>query len=611
MRKSSASTGKNKAKYDQWRHDVDDLTCKELTRSDTKQNEAQKSQPVKIAQLLGNSKSAVKDSKRKRAQPERLRVRAFTDIKGVHTEEGNNLCSFKPLERNVRRNLNFNNHIPDQQKDDTANRTICCKFTDGIDGQKNNKRVNRKSFLLPPNSIKDMHLRKSCRMRGYSKVDEESIKSSCSNKIAEVEKSTSNKIYQKPPKKCIKPYHSSKYFSSTENIKNLNLDQDRSAMPMGIGIVKKGDEVLKHSERDNFGDNNLMDAVTIHQKSVTTNSSCTSFATTTPCNSVVQPCRKFFSINDVTMKNVKNSPSSSQSHSQKYHSDTDLTRFSKDLSGISKDELFQQLRNIQEYIFNAEDNLSKLKLTVEYMTKLLSGCKLNKMDNQDDCFAKNNSEYIRHIKNEVTNECKKLYSDELSPKMIPSDVTLNREIQGNTDYKLMKSMRNDLDLLTLHDSTNIDIGSPNPCTNLIDGDTENKENCSTLILPLNNNDQPRSLKNTKVIARILQTPTIDNDSFLNLERECGTMDMLSPKIHRPVLQSTPAVSYLKDKGERPVQEYMRLKSNMNLLQTPDIKGFRSFQQGFSTKKQLFPNKTHISDTVLAELCNLYTESPKV
>ena len=96
-----------------------------------------------------------------------------------------------------------------------------------------------------------------------------------------------------------------------------------------------------------------------------------------------------------------------------------------------------------------------------------------------------------------------------------------------------------------------------------------------------------------------------DESFLELENQLN-ITHAKPMQNNSQLK-TPKIKK-KGKQKRPLREYMALKSNMNFLETPDGKKFRSLCQIDDVDKSVL-NVTYISNKLLTDLQNLYSESP--
>lgn len=101
----------------------------------------------------------------------------------------------------------------------------------------------------------------------------------------------------------------------------------------------------------------------------------------------------------------------------------------------------------------------------------------------------------------------------------------------------------------------------------------------------------------------------ENDSFVNLENMLDITNIKSNVTIVSLKKSTPVLNkYKNKKEERPLKEYMALKSRMSCLLTPNIKHFNNSQ---SKNDNLHPEsgeaKASLSGKILAELYNLYED----
>ncbi|KAK1133182.1 hypothetical protein K0M31_014536 [Melipona bicolor] len=127
----------------------------------------------------------------------------------------------------------------------------------------------------------------------------------------------------------------------------------------------------------------------------------------------------------------------------------------------------------------------------------------------------------------------------------------------------------------------------------------------------------------KKVPQIIVTDNVDNkendgvqsmkkvsdnttdESFLELENQLNITH--AKPMQNDFQLKTPKINK-KGKQKRPLREYMALKSNMNFLETPDGKKFRSLYQIDDVDKSVL-NVSYISNKLLTDLQNLYSESP--
>ncbi|XP_054011955.1 metacaspase-2-like [Hylaeus anthracinus] len=180
MYSKSNSAGKSQVKQSQSIRRTDYYTCSKLTETDTHKNDYERTQPIKIAQLLRkeeNLKTTHKDSVRKRAQPERLGPLSSVKNKKINKESdginanGQSTC----FDKHVRRNLNFNENTENNIQENNEIKNKPKKYARNNSTCKNVTSMSRNSLLLPPNTIKYKYLhRRTTVTTKCSKIDEES-----------------------------------------------------------------------------------------------------------------------------------------------------------------------------------------------------------------------------------------------------------------------------------------------------------------------------------------------------------------------------------------------------------------------------------------------------
>ena len=107
--------------------------------------------------------------------------------------------------------------------------------------------------------------------------------------------------------------------------------------------------------------------------------------------------------------------------------------------------------------------------------------------------------------------------------------------------------------------------------------------------------------------RLAKLAKSSDDSFSRLENElCITIAKKSKsKPGTPVERKK-----LDPRSRRSIREYMALKSTVNFLQTPDVKGLPTpMKMGKDTPSRCLAEKRSISRKLLTELDDLYSESP--
>ncbi|KAL6421005.1 hypothetical protein ACFW04_013558 [Cataglyphis niger] len=100
----------------------------------------------------------------------------------------------------------------------------------------------------------------------------------------------------------------------------------------------------------------------------------------------------------------------------------------------------------------------------------------------------------------------------------------------------------------------------------------------------------------------------ENDSFVNLENMLDITNIKSNMTIVSLKKSTPVLKYKNKKEERPLKEYMALKSRMSCLLTPNIKHFScSKAKNDNLYSESSDAKASLSGKILAELYNLYED----
>lgn len=100
----------------------------------------------------------------------------------------------------------------------------------------------------------------------------------------------------------------------------------------------------------------------------------------------------------------------------------------------------------------------------------------------------------------------------------------------------------------------------------------------------------------------------ENDSFVNLENMLDITNIKSNMTIVSLKKSTPVLTYKNKKEERPLKEYMALKSRMSCLLTPNIKHFScSKVKNDNLYSESSDAKASLSGKILAELYNLYED----
>ena len=123
---------------------------------------------------------------------------------------------------------------------------------------------------------------------------------------------------------------------------------------------------------------------------------------------------------------------------------------------------------------------------------------------------------------------------------------------------------------------------------------------SELLQNNENNKENRKAMNIQSISEAIQ------ESFVQLGNQNNIAQMKSVQGDY-IQQQTPTINKYRQK--RSMKEYMALKSTMSFLETPDGKKLRSLCSTGKLDKSIV-NKSYISNKVLTDLHNLYSDSPE-
>lgn len=97
----------------------------------------------------------------------------------------------------------------------------------------------------------------------------------------------------------------------------------------------------------------------------------------------------------------------------------------------------------------------------------------------------------------------------------------------------------------------------------------------------------------------------ENDSFVDLENKLDITNIKSSTTIVSLKKSIPVNKYKNKKEEKPLKEYMALKSRMSCLLTPNIKHFNCSQSKNNLHSESGDAKASLSGKILAELYHLY------
>lgn len=542
-------------------------TCSKSVQKDIymDKRDYEKPQPIKIAQLLGlseNLKSSQKDSARRRMQPERLgtcptkkstRKNDKQNGGGIYNQSVN-------VQKSVRRNLNFNECSTNTLKNSHENKIQSNKFTsDKLTDKTCSDSLRKKSLLLPPNTIKEKHLEKCAhKIKRYSKI------SGIPNKIVHTDKKGIN---QKEYKKIeivnsLSPNNKSFNNNSTvlfdgvkpsnEYIDSTVPSKDINAKYVDINHVQcfETSPIISHSE---------ISFQCTSNKKMTDNEN----------RSLIQhnSTEEKPILNENTLKNRRSTKEKKEEdeHMQNICSSLQNTKLidveddSSEMVSINKNKLMTLERDLKNLLNVTEENVFKLKSMLMYIKNLNEKGTLSDADTQK-----------KHT------ELEKI-----------SNIMVDKGVQVETSSNLIQYSGENFKTPIIH-TPQITV---------------------TNILSLNRNQSIRDIDNDKENYEFINKKRIsdEDESFLELENQLNIKHTKS--IQDPFcLQKTPVITRHKQKQKRSFREYMALKSSMKFLETPDGKKFKPMYQIDNIDNSVL-NATYISNKILTDLHNLYSESP--
>ncbi|XP_034192697.2 uncharacterized protein LOC117609979 isoform X1 [Osmia lignaria lignaria] len=551
----SSSTGKAKVKHSRLRM-TECSTCPKVMHKNTPKKDYERPQPIKIGKLLRqaeNIRNVQKDSARKKIQPERLGPSSTVkSTKKDSKQNGIGTCDGTVnVMKCVRRNLNFNEFPVKSSQNNHENKTQPNKLTldESISKKCSDSIIKKRSLLLPSNTIKGKHLQKCTdKVNRYSKIPV------IPNKIPLINKEN---IIRKEQRK-----------TETVNILQLNKESHKiNNSTMRFGSIKPLSEnkIIKSS-----GHLNSMSTDTSHLQCLET-SHIVPKVKISP-----RPTNQEITMNNENQLLVQNNPPQERCTSneidliteqftkseegeciQGLHSilqDTKLVDSENNMICINRDKIMSLECGLKNLLSVTEENVLKLKSMLMCITKLLSG-------NDEKITLSNADVKKNHIELEK------------SPK----------EVQVDT-YNLIEQQLEENVRTPIAHTSRINV---------------------TNVLSLNTNQNVESDKKNYELINVKRMSNGDG-SFLELEKQLNII-YTKPTKDSISLQKTPIVKRYKQK--RSFREYMALKSTMKFLETPDGKKLKPLCQIDNIDNSIL-NATYISNKLLTDLSNLYSESPE-
>lgn len=272
---------------------------------------------------------------------------------------------------------------------------------------------------------------------------------------------------------------------------------------------------------------------------------------------------------------------------------------------LNKAELIILASNLKHLICRLEEDTSNLKLMLTIVTKMLSAINLSKGIKDNETKTKQQmTEVIENLNNNTK------VIDNMDTKL-PCIMITN--IDTECDNILKETCKtpdiNRSKFLETNEKNN-----PQPSDQMYVASGSNKENKEILNSPIIKQDFKSKTRrhSARLMAKVLNNLNVTNDSFVNLENE---LDIVNIKCNTPI---TPLINHTSTKNKykdkkigRPLKEYMALKSRMSCLLTPNIKQFNSSESKNKIHRETNDTndtRTSLSDKLLMELYNLYGDS---
>ncbi|XP_076637803.1 uncharacterized protein LOC143349979 isoform X3 [Colletes latitarsis] len=542
-------------------------TLKRTQKNSAHKKDYEKSQPIRIAQLLKEQetlKKTQKNSERKKAQPERLGPLSSTKCTGKDKPVGiKKQNQSLHAEKRVRRNLNFN-EISDSILENNENTNKSNKFIINEPISKDIlTRLNKKSLLLPPNTIKHEYIQKCTK-----NVDEHSKRQEVSEKHISTVKKSDARI-------CSIMHKENREWELNGSLLLNNELPGKTSVQFKCIKTSNGCETAKVSNSlglNIISKNQPQCSETPSVKKFVQSSRCTTYQEIT-VNNEDQLCIQDNLIHEVLIPNKINSKNEvfDKSEDQNLCNDLQDTKLvvakndngkptSSEMIYVDKSELIHLEYQLKNLLNTMEDKISEVNSTLMCITKLLSV---------------NNEQVIQpniYIEKQDCSESGKVHS-----------MMLDKEVEETICCKLLQQTEENLEAPISHD--------PQICVNSVKRISLNKSNKS------NKENHEVTIENN--------TPTNADESFLNLEEQFNITCEKFVQAHC-IQQKTPTVTRYKQK--RSLREYMALKSSMRFLETPDGKGFKSTCRESNIDTSIL-NKSYISNKVLLDIQNLYSDSP--
>nr|XP_012226036.1 PREDICTED: ras guanine nucleotide exchange factor B-like [Linepithema humile] len=278
---------------------------------------------------------------------------------------------------------------------------------------------------------------------------------------------------------------------------------------------------------------------------------------------------------------------------------------------LSKTGLTVLQSNLKHLICRLEEDLSCLKLISTLIANTLFEA------NVTNKASENNETKIKHLATKNLNNTEEVDNVKTeSPSMLVNNLTSKNIITDSDNIVEETCKSSDVTSDFLENDVSKKYNSEMQSLQQIDIASEHdKENKEILNTPLNVKRMKPKSETRRRSARLMEKTAsklnVTNDSFVNLEDELNIMNVQSNATPKLLKECTTPANKNKDKKVgRPLREYMALKSRMSCLLTPNMKRFHSLESKSNACADTGGTKASLSNKVLAELHNLYADSPE-
>ncbi|XP_014486146.1 PREDICTED: uncharacterized protein LOC106750350 [Dinoponera quadriceps] len=600
-----------------------------LSQSESKVREI--SQPVKITQLLGlptPSKSGLKkDSVVKISQPEKI-IPYMRNTSTQKKSGANMIYWFRYTEKNVRRNLRFTETPTTARKTKPVVRTNNSHSKPAVTERKDLEAHDRKSFLLPPNSIKDMHVAQSKFKRSMpalphlnqTRVLDKST-SQCprisegsegtSLLVEDADVPASYPVAREKNNKTSVIQHTSSQTHKTDDRSDVNIlhffgTNSTDANNDVAGEERSGTGILK---RNVCGNENSSDDIVVNKRrpsayNVDARKNIKSFNGSylnSGTNNICTPGVEKIKTEDVcaSLRAIR-TISGSRVDLQQEDVDDDPDGYVI----LSKKELRILASNLEHVIRRTEESMSCLKLAATYVMNLSVSVRtdLNKVINDDKIESERR---VTEDPNDNVKVTGKSNINAISTPRVseidhsPEDASGTVDLTEGTDQPEATKPEDHVEI-----RREVDF--------VVEDDKENEGSAKKFRTKRSKSQCKARRHSARLLMKALRNSKVDNDSFVNMEHE---LNITNGEAHRqsvtPVTSKGISVTSGRSDGEkttgRPLREYLALKSRMSCLLTPNVKRFNSAESSDNAHPETI--RTSLSHKILADLQNLYSDSP--